>query len=299
MMMIMGEKVQQIDPTKNVARWYFGGIAAASAACVTHPLDLLKVALQTQQEEKLTTIQITRRIIQQEGILGLFHGLSASVLRQLTYSTVRFGIYEVGKQYYGTTNAKELGFSDKVALAATSGCIGGFIGTPADIITVRMQNDAKLSPDQQRKYRNAFNGLYRLYTEEGIRRCFTGASTHMGRSVVMTVGQLTFYDEVKSHLMQTEYFEDNLQTHFVASLTAGAIATTMSQPVDVIKTRAMNARPGQFANIWQVVLYTAKLGPRGFYKGYFLRFVRLAPHTVLTFVFLEQLRLNFGVNPKS
>lgn len=82
-------------------------MAAATAACVTHPLDLLKVALQTQQEEKLTTLQITRKIIQQEGIGGLFHGLSASVVRQLTYSTVRFGIYEAGKQYYGS--AKELG----------------------------------------------------------------------------------------------------------------------------------------------------------------------------------------------
>lgn len=182
-------------------------------------------------------------------------------------------------------------------LAGSSGLIGGFIGTPADIITVRMQNDAKLPRDQQRNYRNAFNGLYRLYTEEGLRRCFTGATSHMGRSVVMTVGQLTFYDEVKGHLMRTGQFSDNLLTHFTASLTAGAIATTMSQPVDVIKTRAMNARPGQFANLWEVILYTAKLGPKGFYKGYFLRFVRLAPHTILTFVFLEQLRLNFGYVP--
>ena len=29
------------------SRWYFGGLASAGAACVTHPLDLLKVHLQT------------------------------------------------------------------------------------------------------------------------------------------------------------------------------------------------------------------------------------------------------------
>ena len=28
---------------KLMARWYFGGIASAGAACITHPLDLLKV----------------------------------------------------------------------------------------------------------------------------------------------------------------------------------------------------------------------------------------------------------------
>jgi len=31
--------------TKIVARWYFGGLGSAGAACCTHPLDLLKVLL--------------------------------------------------------------------------------------------------------------------------------------------------------------------------------------------------------------------------------------------------------------
>jgi len=32
------------DPrSKKLARWYFGGMASSGAACVTHPLDLIKV----------------------------------------------------------------------------------------------------------------------------------------------------------------------------------------------------------------------------------------------------------------
>ena len=30
-------------------RWYFGGLAGVLAACCTHPLDTVKVQLQTQQ----------------------------------------------------------------------------------------------------------------------------------------------------------------------------------------------------------------------------------------------------------
>lgn len=56
----------------------------------------------------------------------------------------------------------------------------------------------------------------------------------------------------------------------------------------------MNAHPGEFKNLMAIVLYTAKLGPLGFFKGYIPAFVRLAPQTILTFVFLEQLRINFG-----
>ena len=36
-------------PGERVGRWYFGGLASAGAACITHPLDLLKVHLQERQ----------------------------------------------------------------------------------------------------------------------------------------------------------------------------------------------------------------------------------------------------------
>lgn len=31
------------DKNQKLARWYFGGLGSAGAACCTHPLDLLKV----------------------------------------------------------------------------------------------------------------------------------------------------------------------------------------------------------------------------------------------------------------
>lgn len=52
---------------KRISRWYFGGLASAGAACCTHPLDLLKVTLQTQQEGKLSMIQLTGKIVRQQG----------------------------------------------------------------------------------------------------------------------------------------------------------------------------------------------------------------------------------------
>ena len=41
----------------------------------------------------------------------------------------------------------------------------------------------------------------------------------------------------------------------------------------------------------------AKSGPLGFFKGFFPAFVRLGPHTVITFIFFEQIRQNFGYIP--
>lgn len=57
---------------KRISRWYFGGLASAGAACCTHPLDLLKVTLQTQQEGKLSMAQLTGKIVRQQGMVA-FH----------------------------------------------------------------------------------------------------------------------------------------------------------------------------------------------------------------------------------
>jgi len=143
-------------------------------------------------------------------------------------------------------------------------------------------------------YNNAFDGLVRVYRQEGFKRLFSGATTATARGILMTIGQIAFYDQTKIYLLATPYFQDNLVTHFTASLVAGTIATTLTQPLDVLKTRSMNAKPGEFNGLWDIVKHTAKLGPLGFFKGYVPAFVRLGPHTIITFVFLEQLRLKFG-----
>lgn len=95
-------------------------------------------------------------------------------------------------------------------------------------------------------------------------------------------------------LLSTQYFKDDPKTHFTASLIAGAMATLLTQPLDVLKTRVMNSKPGEFSGLWAVVVHTAKVGPMGFFKGFIPAFVRLGPQTILTFLLLEQLRMNFG-----
>lgn len=105
------------------------------------------MTLQTQQEGKLSVLQLTGKVIRTQGVLALYNGISASLMRQLTYSTTRFGIYEMSKQHFG----QDIGFVGTILLAGSSGAAGGFIGTPADLVNVRMQNDVKLAPESRRK----------------------------------------------------------------------------------------------------------------------------------------------------
>ncbi|CAJ0565570.1 unnamed protein product, partial [Mesorhabditis spiculigera] len=277
---------------KRIGRWYFGGLASAGAACCTHPLDLLKVHLQTQQAGKVSLGQMAVKLYKSDGIFAFYNGLSASLLRQLTYSTTRFAVYETLKKQY--PSEQNLPFLQKALLAGISGALGGLVGTPGDLVNVRMQNDVKLPPAERRNYKHAVDGVVRIVREEGVQRLFNGATMATSRAILMTIGQLAFYDQIKQTILASGLAEDNLVTHFSSSITAASIATLMTQPMDVLKTRMMNATPGQFKSIADCFFFTAKLGPAGFFKGFVPAWVRLAPHTVLTFIFFEQLRLNFG-----
>ncbi|XP_005624058.2 mitochondrial dicarboxylate carrier isoform X1 [Canis lupus familiaris] len=253
-----------------------------------------QVHLQTQQEVKLRMTGMALQVVRSDGILALYNGLSASLCRQMTYSLTRFAIYETVRDHVAKDSQGPLPFYKKVLLGSISGCIGGFVGTPADMVNVRMQNDMKLPPNQRRNYAHALDGLYRVAREEGLKKLFSGASMASSRGMLVTVGQLSCYDQAKQLVLSTGYLTDGVFTHFVASFIAGGCATILCQPLDVLKTRLMNSK-GEYQGVLHCAVETAKLGPLAFYKGLLPAGIRLMPHTVLTFVFLEQLRKHFGI----
>ncbi|KAF2190794.1 mitochondrial carrier [Zopfia rhizophila CBS 207.26] len=268
--------------------FWFGGSASCFAACFTHPLDLVKVRLQTQQHHgvRRNMFQMFVHVATDDGIMGLYRGLSASILRQLTYSMTRFGVYEELKDKF-TTSKKEPSFLTLVSMASVSGFLGGVAGNPGDIINVRMQHDAALPPEKRRNYKHAIDGLVRMAREEGIGSLWRGTWPNSSRAVLMTVGQLASYDTFKRTLLNHTSLKDNLTTHFTASFLAGFVATSICSPVDVIKTRVMSATEKKGIGRLLGDIYRAE-GFTWMFKGWVPSFIRLGPHTILTFLFLEQ-----------
>lgn len=165
--------------------------------------------------------------------------------------------------------------------------MGGIAGNPADILNVRMQNDASLPVQERRKYKNAIDGLIRIVREEGVGSCFRGVWPNSIRAVLMTASQLASYDIFKHELLQRTSMSDNLYTHFTASFMAGFVATTICSPVDVIKTRVMSSRT-KHSIVNLLVEITKHEGMGWMFKGWVPSFIRLGPHTIATFLFLEQ-----------
>ena len=172
-------------------------------------------------------------------------------------------------------------------MASTSGFLGGIAGNPADILNVRMQNDAALPAADRRNYKNALDGLVRMFREEGVASLFRGVWPNSARAVLMTASQLASYDIFKKELLIYTNLGDNLYTHFTASLMAGFVATTVCSPVDVIKTRIMSTKTKE-SMMALLTRITRQEGWGWMWRGWLPSFVRLGPHTIATFMFLEQ-----------
>lgn len=122
------------------------------AASCTHPLDLTKVwdissvprsfkyetlfcrRMQTFVKAhpgsfNVSMLSVMRLAIEEAGIRSLYTGLTASLMRQMSYSLVRIGIYEDLKRILrqrGQASSLNL-----LCAAGIAGAIGGIAGNPA------------------------------------------------------------------------------------------------------------------------------------------------------------------------
>lgn len=214
-------------------------------------------------------------IIRNERIIGLYSGLSASLLRQITYSTVRFGIYEELKQRYAPKDKKP-SLPLLIGLSTFSGFLGGISGNAADVTNVRMQQDRALAPEQRRYYKHGLDGMFRMLRDEGPKSWFRGVWPNSVRAALMNASQLASYDTFKGLLIQNTPMGDTTTTHFASSLLAGFVATTVCSPVDVIKSRVMSATGKQGMVSLLSEIY-AKEGVTWMFKGWVPSFLRLGP----------------------
>lgn len=118
----------------------------------------------------------------------------------------------------------------------------------------------------------------------------------------MTTSQLASYDAFKGVISKhtTTLGEGDVGTHLLASGGAGLVATTVCSPVDVIKTRVMSSSTNttntdggtkKKESLWRLVRRVQRAeGAMWMWRGWVPSFVRLGPHTVATFLFLEQHR---------
>ncbi|CAG9865120.1 unnamed protein product [Phyllotreta striolata] len=283
----------------NSLKFAFGAGAGMLGTCFVQPLDLIKNRMQLsgaggKASEYRNTFHAFSSILKSEGIFALYNGLSAGLLRQFTYTGTRLGVYTYLFDMMKKPDGSPPGFAQKVAIGMGAGICGAFVGTPAEISLIRMTADGRLPANERRNYKNVFDALFRIVREEGVMTLWRGATPTIGRAVAVNGAQLGTYSQAKEMYTKAFNLRDGILLHFVSSMTSGLITTIVSMPIDIAKTRVQNMRivdgVAEYKGPVDVIMKILRNeGVFALWKGFTPYFFRLGPHTVLTFVFLEQM----------
>jgi len=306
-------------------------MAAASGAMtavsvVFNPFDVVKIKLQTHNQlSKDASAQIyngalhcLRRVRAEDGIVrGLcLPGLAASVMRDIINGGIRMGMYPAAvrtlrEQVPWETAGSPPTFATRFLAGALTGFMGAFVGNPTDVVKVRLQAEAGTVVNGtyttglykgQKPSPNALVCLWQLATQDGAQAgLFRGTGANCLRAALITSGQMSSYDQTKRVLANWRVgpFEQEGPRIAVASFVSGVVAATVAAPVDLLRSRVMDDRPGSYSGAMNCAWKTIRAeGPFALWKGWVPSYLRLGPHFMVSLPLLELLRTQvFGLTP--
>lgn len=270
-----------------------GGLSGMAATTIIQPIDMVKVRLQLGASGG--PFSVAAQCIKESGVSGLYRGLSAGLLRQATYTTARLGIFNSLSEALKERmpNGEPLPLYQKAGAGLAAGGLGALVGSPADLSLIRMQADSTLPAAQRRNYKGVGDALTRIVREEGAGGLFRGAGPTVVRAMALNMGMLASNDQAKEMLQAAGY---GGQTAVMGgAMIAGFFAAASSLPFDYVKTQIQEMKAGPdgkmpYSGPIDCALKTvAKRGPLAFYTGFPTYCVRIAPHAVITLLFVANL----------
>ncbi|XP_004573395.1 dicarboxylate carrier UCP2 isoform X1 [Maylandia zebra] len=298
---MVGFRPADVPPSAAV-KFVGAGTAACIADLLTFPLDTAKVRLQIQGETRGSaatgsgsTVKYRgvfgtiATMVRTEGPLSLYSGLVAGLQRQMSFASVRIGLYDSVKQFY-TKGSDHVGIGSRLLAGSTTGALAVAIAQPTDVVKVRFQAQARCL-GRARRYCSTVDAYKTIAKEEGICGLWKGTAPNIARNAIVNCTELVTYDFIKDMLLRSTQLTDNLPCHFASAFGAGLCTTVIASPVDVVKTRYMNSALGQYSSVLNcAAAMMTNEGPRAFYKGFIPSFLRLGSWNVVMFVTYEQLK---------
>jgi solute carrier family 25 oxoglutarate transporter 11 len=250
-----------------------------ATACV-HPADVVKVQAQIHVGSAAATSStlpsLAAKIFRSPA--NMYQGLSAALLRQATYGTVRLGLYTQLCDEYKARRG-ELSFSSKAGCAAAAGCAGVFVGNPIDVCLVRLQADTLRNGQ---RYSGVVGALDSIARREGIRGLWSGVGPSAARAVSMNIGMLVSFDELRNALGDTPHATP------IATVLAGLVCAIAGTPFEFAKTRVQDGLNRSVAEVFLAEVYSKGLS--GLWCGFVPFAFRTVPHACLTLVLLDWLK---------
>ncbi|XP_063231027.1 mitochondrial ornithine transporter 1 [Bacillus rossius redtenbacheri] len=191
------KEVAELSPLANASAGFLAAFFSSFTLC---PTELIKCQLQAQRETstqhavRVGPFQLTRRILQREGIPGLFRGLTSTLAREMPGYFFFFGGYEATRQLL-TPHGKSKHEIGAIATMA-SGAVGGMLFWtaifPADVVKSRIQI--------QHCETSLFSMIVNIFRTEGILALYSGLQPTLVRTIPATAMLFLVYEYSKKLL---------------------------------------------------------------------------------------------------
>jgi len=225
-----------------------GSAAGIFADIITHPISTIKTRLQVQGSGGGSHGAVVYRgvthamnhILKTEGPVTLYRGLGAVLVGAAPAQGLYFGGYETAKGFLG---GGQSGVGNFAAGIFAQLC-GSLAWVPMDVIKERLQVEGQVKVANA--YTGSFDAFRQILQHEGVVGLYRAFPIHQVTWAPFNGCYFMVYEKLKDMCINAGYEDghDNLEpiAQVSCGITAGVVAASVTNPVDVLKTRLQVAR---------------------------------------------------------
>jgi hypothetical protein len=253
-----------------------GAIAGIIGTSVIFPIDMVKTRLQSQNSANpvyRNGFDCMKKLFRAEGLRGFYRGLPANLIGVTPEKAIKLAVNDFARESFalriGASDGSRIPLMYEVLAGATAGLCQVIATNPMEITKIQLQMES-MGSDAAKKASSTWEVVRRL----GITGLYRGTPATLLRDVPFSVIYFPTFANLKNGL------GEDFRLVLLSGLIAGCVAAFSVTPMDVVKTRLQNLKPGarQYKNLIDCyrTIYKEE-GMRAFFRGSLQRCMIVAP----------------------
>lgn len=270
-------KSKQQQATSPVRNFLAGGFGGTCLVFAGHPLDTIKVRLQTQTylpDGKPSlyngTFDCAKKIVKNEGFKGLYKGMAAPIIGVTPMYAICFLSFTMGKKLQQKSEDHVFTLKELFLAGNLAGLSTTIILAPGERVKCLLQVQNANPTGAGPKYSGPNDCVKQLWKQGGIRNLYVGTVATACRDVPSTGMYFMTYEYFQRLLLPEGKSREDLspaRTLFAGGM-AGIFNWIVAIPADVLKSKQQTAPAGTYSGFLDVIRKTiSSEGVKGFYKG--------------------------------
>lgn len=275
-----------------------GALSGTCSTLLFQPFDLVKTRLQVERlswspagKLKLGAgnhgmLYTFYSVVRREHIVGLWRGLVPSLSRCVPGIGMYFCTLHGLTQNFGS---KEPSLGESVLMGACARTLVGVTLSPVTVLKARYESGVF-------RYNSMCHALISIWKTEGGKGLYSGLLATVVRDAPFSGMYLMFYTRIKGVAKNgLRTAELNPAETFTCGALAGVLASVITQPPDVVKTR-LQLYPHKYSGDGHAVLSILKTdGALGLFKGIVPRTLRKTLVAAFSWTVYEQISRELGL----